>query len=129
MPGTQAGEQAGAGHHVEAFALVMRDGGAGRGRALAADQLGLALAHVVEHHRHVAARAVQVRLDHLQREGGGDRGVEGVAAALQRAHADGGGDPVRRGDDAEGAVDLGPRGEGVGIDVACHEPRPVGPPL
>jgi hypothetical protein len=29
-----------------------------------------------------------MRLDHLQGEGGGDRRVEGVAAALQDAHAD-----------------------------------------
>ena len=33
-------EQAGAGHHVEAFALVMRDGRAGGRRALAADLRG-----------------------------------------------------------------------------------------
>ena len=115
-------EQAGAGHHVEAFAPVMRDGGAGRRRALAADHLGAAALHVMDDDRHVAARAVQMRLDHLQREGGGDAGVEGVAAALQHRHADRGGDPVGRGDDAEGAVDLGPRGERIGIDVAHGNP-------
>ena len=118
--GDAGGEQAGARHHVEALALVVRDGGAGRRRALAADDLRLAALHVIEDDRHVAARAVQVRLDHLQREGGGAGGVERVAALLQRRHADGGGDPVRRGDDAERALDLGPRGEGIGIDVACH---------
>ncbi len=37
---------------------------------------GLRLLHVIENDRHVAARAVQMRLDHLQREGGRDRGVE-----------------------------------------------------
>ena len=113
-------EQAGAGHHVEPFALVMRDRSAGWRGALAADDLRLALLHVIKNDRHVAAGAVQVRLDHLKRERGGDRGVERVAAALQRAHADRGRDPVRRRDDAERAVDLGPRGEGIGIDIACH---------
>ena len=33
------------------------------------------------------------------------------------AHADRGGDPVRGGDDAEGAVDLRPGGEGACVDV------------
>ena len=52
-------------------------------------------------------------LGHLQREGGSDRGVEGVAAALQRRHANRGGNPVCAGDDAERALDL--RGEGSGL--------------
>ena len=95
----------------------MRDGGLGRRRTLAADHLGLALAHVVEDDRHVAARTVEMRLDHLQREGGGDGGIEGVAAFLQRRHADGGRDPVGRGDHAERALDLGPGGERIRIDV------------
>ena len=42
---------------------------------------------------------------------GGDRGVERVAAALQHRHADLAGDPVRAGDDAERAGDLGAGGE------------------
>ena len=110
-------EQAGARHHVEAEAAVMRDGGLGRRRTLAADHLGLAGAHVVEDDRHVAARTIEMRLDHLQREGGGDGGIEGIAAFLQRRHADRGGDPVGRGDHAEGPFDLGPGGERVGIDI------------
>ena len=123
--GHAGGEQAGARHHVEGLAAVMRDGGGGRRRALAADHLDLALAHVVDDDRNVAARAVEMRLDHLQREGGGDRGVEGIAALLQGRHADRGGDPMGRGDDAERAVDLGPRGERIGIDV-FHLGLPAG---
>ena len=89
----------------------MGDGGAGGSRALAAHDDRLAGLGVPEDRRHVAARPAQVRLHHLQREGRGHPGIEGVAAALQHAHADGGADPVRGGDDAEGAVDLGPGGE------------------
>ena len=80
---------------------------------LAAHDDRLAALGLVDDDRHVAAGPAQMRLDHLQRERRGDAGVEGVAAALQHAHADRGGDPVRGGDDAEGAVDLGPRGEGA----------------
>jgi hypothetical protein len=87
------------------------DRGAGGSRALAADDLHGFLPRVVEDHRHVAAGAVQVRLDDLQREGRGAAGVEGVAAALENAHGDGRGDPVRGGDDAERAVDLRAGGE------------------
>ena len=51
--------------------------------------------------RHLAAGAVEVRFDHLEHETGGDGGVEGVAAALQHAHAGGRGEPVGAGDHAE----------------------------
>ncbi len=112
------GEQPGARHHVEAEAAVVGDGGAGRSRSLAADDLHLAALDVEHDDRNVAARAVEMRLHHLQREGGGDRRVEGVAALLQGRHADRGGDPMGRGDDAERAFDLRPGGEWVGIDVA-----------
>jgi hypothetical protein len=56
-------------------------------------------------------------LDHLEREGGGNRGVEGVAAFFQGGHAYGGGDPVRGRDHAEGTVDLGACREWIGVDV------------
>lgn len=118
--GDAGGEQAGARHHVEAFALVMRDGGAGRGRALAADHLGAAAPDVMDDNGDVAAGAVQMWLDHLEREGGGDARVEGVAALFEDGHADGGRDPVCGGDDAERTLDLGTRREGIGIDVAGH---------
>ena len=111
-------QQSGAGHHLEALAAVMRDGRALRCRTLAANHLGAASFGVVHDDRHVAARAVQMRLDHLQGEGGGDAGIEGVAAFFENAHPDRGGDPVRRGDDAESAFDFRPRGERIGIDIA-----------
>ena len=68
--------------------------------------------------RHITARAVEMRFDDLKREGGGNGGVEGVTAFLQRRHADGGRDPVRRSDDAERAFDFRTRGERVGVDDA-----------
>ena len=120
--GNAGGQQPGAGHHLQAFAAVMRDGGARRRGALAADHLGAAALDVVHDDRHVAAGTVQMRLDHLQREGGGDAGVEGVAALFQNSHADRGGDPVGRGHDAEGALDFRPGGERIGIDFAHGNP-------
>jgi hypothetical protein len=58
-------QQTGAGDKVEAEALVMGDGGAGRHRALAADHLGLVTARIVQDQRHVAARPAEIRLDDL----------------------------------------------------------------
>ena len=127
-------EQPGAGHKVEAFAAIMRDGGARRSRSLPADDFRLAAPHVIDDDRHVAARAVEMRFDHLQRERRRHRGIEGVAALLQRRHAHGGRDPVRRGDDAERAFDFRPRRERVGANVAHaggkltrRPPRATGP--
>ena len=112
------GEQSGAGHKVEAqFVAVILDGGAGGRRPLPADHFGLAAPDIVQDHGHITARTIKMRLDHLQGERGRDRGVEGVAALFQDAHADGCRDPVRRGDDAEGALDFGPGCEGIGIDL------------
>ena len=116
--GHAGGEEAGAGHEIEAFTAIMRDGGARRRRSLAANHLRLAAAHVVDNGRDVAARAIEMRLDDLKREGGRDRGIEGVAAFFQRRHADGSCDPVRRGDDAERAFDFRTRRERIGIDDA-----------
>src|SRR5262249_2259360 len=65
--------------------------------------------------RRIAARAVQVRLRYLQREGGGDGGVERVAATFQHCHAHLAGDPVRAGNDAERAGDLRAGGEHAGF--------------
>ena len=90
--------------------------------ALAADHLGAAALHIVHDDRHIAARAVEVRLDHLQREGGGDGGIEGIAAFLERRHPDRGRNPVGRRHHAESALDLGPGGERVRIDVFHRRP-------
>src|ERR1700722_641141 len=68
------------------------------------------------------AGTVQVRLDHLQGEGGGDGGVERVAAFFQDAHAHRGRNPVGRGDHAEHAFDFGAGGGGIGIDIAPGYP-------
>ena len=116
--GHAGGKEPGAGDEVETLAAIVRDRRAGRRRALAADHFRLAAPHVVDDDRRVAARAVEMRLDHLQGERRGHGGVEGVAALLQGRHADRGGDPVRRGDDAEGALDLRTGGERVRIDEA-----------
>src|SRR5438552_198407 len=115
--GNARGEQPRAGHHVEAEALVMGDRGFRRRGPLTADYLGLAGAHGIDDDRHVAARSVQVRLDHLQRESGCNRGIEGITALFQRRHTDRGGDPVGGGDDAERAFDLGPRGKRIWVYV------------
>ena len=64
-----------------------------------------------EDDRQIARRAVEMRLDHLQHEACGHGGVERIAAPLEDAHADGRGDPVGRGDSAEGAANLGAGGE------------------
>jgi hypothetical protein len=72
----------------------------------------------VDENRDVAARPVEMRLHDLEGECGRDRGIERIAAPFKDRHADRGGNPVGRGDDAEGAFDLGPGGERIGIDVA-----------
>ena len=53
-----------------------------------------------------------MRLDHLQRETGGSRGIKSVAALFQDAHADRRGQPMRRGDGAKSASDLRSSGKG-----------------
>ena len=91
-----------------AVALDRRRGGRD---ALAAERDRLAAVDRAEERRHLAAGAVQVRLDDLQREAGRDRRVERVAAALEHRHPGRGGEPVRRGDHAERAAQLGTRRE------------------
>ena len=56
--------------------------------------------------REIAARAVEVRLDDLERQPGRDRGVERVPAALEHGHPGRRRQPVRRGHHAEGAGEL-----------------------
>ncbi len=55
--------------------------------ALGAEHLASAALAEWKDRRQVARRAVQVRLDHLQDEARGHRGVEGVAAPLEHAEA------------------------------------------
>ncbi len=109
--GNDRRQQAGAGHQVEALGPVVLDGRARRGRSLTAENLGLPRLDRVEGYRHLAARAVQVGLHHLQREAHGDRRVEGVAAFFQDAHARSARQPMGAADDPEGPLDLWPCGE------------------
>ena len=100
------GKQAGAGDHVQAQRADSLDAGHGRSHSLTANHLDALVAGAVEDHRQVAARPVQMRLHDLEHEAGGDGGVEGVATALQHGHAGRAGEPVRRGDHAEGPGQL-----------------------
>ena len=94
-------------------APIVRDRRFCRCRPLSADHFRAPAPDVVEDHRNVAARAIEMGLDNLQREGRCHSGVECIAAFFQRCHSDGRRDPVRRRDDAESPVDLGTRGEWV----------------
>ena len=83
-----------------------------RRHALAAERSGALLLLAPEQDRHFAARAVEMRLHHLQRERGGDGGVEGVAAAFEHPHRGRRCEPVGRGGHAERAADLRTGSEG-----------------
>jgi len=52
-------------------------------RSLCADHANVVVARAVEDRREITARAVQMRLDDLQRETGSDRRVERIPAALE----------------------------------------------
>jgi len=80
---------------------------------LAAERAHALFAFVPEQDGHFAARPVQVRFHDLQGEAAGHGGVIGVAAALQHAHRDLRGQPVRGRHDTEGAADFWTGGEGV----------------
>ena len=61
--------------------------------------------------RNVAAGTIQMRLDDLQREAGGNSSVEGVAAAFQHGHACSRSEPVRGRDHPERSPQLRSRRE------------------
>ena len=105
--GHAGGEMPAAGDRVEAQPGEMRDRGGVRRGTLAADHRRRVVAGSARQDRHLAAGTVQMRLDDLEHEARGDGGVESVAAAFEHAHAGGGGDPVRRGDGAEGSLEIG----------------------
>ncbi len=106
--GHAGGEQPAAGHQVEPEAGEGLRRGGGGGGPLAAEHEGLAAAGVMGDDRDFTARAVQVRLDDLEHEPGGDGRVERVAAVLQHRHPGCRGEPVRRGHHAEGAREFRP---------------------
>ena len=111
------GEETRPRHELEPEGAVMGDGGPCRCRTLPADDLDALSCRTPEDDRHVAAEPVLIGLDHLQGEGCRARRIEGIAALLEARHGDGGGDPMGRGDDAEGALDLGPGGEHHGMRI------------
>ena len=110
--GNRGGEQPGAGDQVESERLKAADRRRGGGHPLAADHVAAPAGFAPCQDRGLAERAVQMRLDHLQGKSGGGSGVKGVAAFFEHAHADRRGQPMGRGDGAEGAADLGPGGKG-----------------
>jgi hypothetical protein len=69
-----------------------------------------------EDDRQVAARPVQMRLDDLQDEPRGARGVERIATSLEHGHAGLRREPVRGRDGAERPAQLGPRRERHVVD-------------
>ena len=75
--------------------------------------------------RQVAAGAVEVRLDDLQREAGRDGGVERVAALLEHGHPRRRREPVRRRHHPEGPPELWPRREAHRPNVSV--PRRAAP--
>ena len=85
-PGHAGCGESGAGNFRKAHAANSVDGRRGRRRPLPAYHLRLAARHIPEHDRHLAAEAVQVRLDHLQDKPRRGRRVECVAAALEHRH-------------------------------------------
>ena len=104
-------QQTDARHLFETHGLE-RCGARRRGRAtLAADRLHATSLAVPQQDRRLAARAVQVGLDHLQHEAARHRGVEGIAAPLQHAHGGLRCEPVRGRGDTERADDFGAGGE------------------
>src|SRR3989441_7985006 len=68
-----------------------------RGAAAAIEIRDLARSGVVDQPEGVAADAAHVRIDDAKRRGGGDRRIDGGAAAAQHAHAGLGGERVRAG--------------------------------
>ena len=94
-PGDRRGESSRTGHRVEAFAPHVLDRRAGGSRPLSDEDAGRRLIGGVEQPDEVAARTVQMRLDHDQGQARRHGGVEGIAAPFQHGHSDCGGDPVR----------------------------------
>jgi hypothetical protein len=115
-PGTErsrhrSGEQPGARDQIEAELAEPRDRRGLGCNTLPANHVAAAIGLAPHQHRRLTERAVGARLDHLQCEAGGGRRVERVAAFFEHAHADGRSQPMGRGDDAEGAADLGSGGK------------------
>ena len=101
-------KEAAAGNDVEVeFRETLDRRGCGS-NPLSAKHPGPTGARIVKYDRHLTATTVQMRLNHLQREADGYRGIEGIAALLEDTHASSGPEPMRRRHDAEGADDFRP---------------------
>ena len=109
-PGTETGEDALVGDAV--LAVPVDVGGVGGSARGVADLDGVGLA-VVDHDEAVAANAGHVGLDDVEGGGGGDGGVDGVAAPLECGHAGLGGEGMPGADHAVAAHDDG----AVGLEV------------
>ncbi len=110
-PGDARGENARARDEPVAERTEALDRRGGRRDPLRAQDERLAALGAPEDRGKIPAGAVQVRLDDLEGEAGGDRRVEGVPAALEHCHPCGGGEPVSRRDHPEGAPQLRSRRE------------------
>ena len=124
-PGPEGGRHAGreqpvTGDQVEAERAERRQGGALRRGPLAVEHEHLRLRGVVADHGDLPAGPVQVGLDHLEHQPGGDGGVERIAARLQHGQPRGRGEPVRGRHHAEGARQLRPGGERRSLGHHAH---------
>jgi hypothetical protein len=119
--GDDGGEVAGPRDEIEAEVGVRLDRGCRGCGALTAQDEGVTVCGAATDERRVATRAVEVGLDHAQREAGGRRGVERVAAGLEDPHPDGARKPVRRGDHADRADELRSGGEHLIDPAPCAQ--------
>jgi hypothetical protein len=81
------------------------------GWALPAYHLQPAARNIPQHDRDLATQSVQMRLNHLQNESGGDGGIECVASLFQDRHSALSRKPVGRAHHAKGSLQLGARCE------------------
>ena len=105
-------------HQVEAQISEMRERRPAGSRPLAADHLCPPALRIMNQNGNIPTRAIEVRLDDLQRESGGDARIESVAPAFENTHADRGCNPMRGRDDSKRPLNLGPGRESVRIDKA-----------
>ena len=124
---------------IEPLAAHEGERGEGGRHALTAQGVGLPSPRVVDERDALAAQRVgRGRFHHGGGEAGGHRGVEGVAAREQHAHARHRHQGVARGDDTLGARDHGPGRRPVGgvvlhlvdaRELVGHEPSPSEAPI
>ena len=120
-PWDDRGQRAGAGDQLEPeLVAVPLDRRRPRRGALRAEDERPVTLHRPDEGREVAAGAVEVRLDDLQRESGRDGGVERVPALLEHGHPGCRREPVRRGHHPERPAQLGSRREAHRPTIVCR---------